>query len=113
MADSSNILPIDTISPAAISNEIAVRVKARRLELLLTQEELSKQSGVNIETYRRFERTGEVSLRNLLRLAIVLDATSEFNTLFAHRKYQTLADVVKERETKRKRGKKIWSNSIL
>lgn len=107
MLSNSNILPLDDISPSGISHEIATRVKARRLELALTQEELSKRSGVNIETYRRFERTGEVSLRNLLLLAIVLDATSDFNTLFARRKYQTLADVIKERETKRKRGKTV------
>lgn len=81
-------------------------MKARRLELDLTQEGLATRAGIKFATYRRFEQTGEISLRGLLQIAFALDALADFNTLFAQRQYQSLSEVLDNQTTNRKRGKK-------
>ena len=86
--------------------QIAARVKARRLELNLTQEGLATRAGVKFATYRRFEQTGEISLKGLLQIGFALNTLSEFYALFAQKQYQTLDDVLNEKRVTRKRGKK-------
>lgn len=102
----NNILAFNTSTPNEVALQIAARVKARRLELDLTQEGLATRSGVKFATYRRFEQTGEISLRSLLQIGFALNALSEFDALFAQRQYQSLDDIVKEQSVTRKRGKK-------
>ena len=89
-----------------IALQIAARVKARRLELNLTQEGLASRAGVKFATYRRFEQTGEISLRGLLQVGFALNCLDEFNDLFAQKQYQSLDDVLNEQRVNRKRGKK-------
>ena len=50
-------------TPSDIQRELAARAKARRLELNITQAELAERSGVSFGSLRRFEATGEISLR--------------------------------------------------
>lgn len=102
----NNILSFNTLNPNEVAIQIATRVKARRLELNLTQEGLSYRAGVKFATYRRFEQTGEISLRGLLQIGFALNSLTEFNTLFAQKQYQSLDDVINESNTNRKRGKK-------
>ena len=102
----NNILLLNTETPNEKSIHIASRVKARRLELNLTQEGLANRSGIKFATYRRFEQTGEISLRGLLQIAFALNALSDFDALFAQKQYQTLDDVLNEQSGNRKRGKK-------
>ena len=59
-------------SVSEICVDIAQKVKQRRLELNLTQKGLALRADVNIETYRKFERIGEISLVNLVKIAIAL-----------------------------------------
>ncbi len=102
----NNILAVNFTPPNEVAKQIASRVKARRLELDLTQEGLSKRAGIKFATYRRFEQTGEISLRGLLQIGFALNALSDFNTLFAQRQYQSIEDVLKEQNVTRKRGKR-------
>ena len=99
----NNIITFDISSPRDIALQIAARVKARRLELDLTQEGLAARAGVKFATYRRFEQTGEISLRGLLQVGFAL---SDFDVLFAQKQYQSLDDVLNEQSVIRKRGKK-------
>ena len=69
-------------TPSDTQRELAVRAKARRLELNITQTELAERSGVSLGSLRRFETTGEISLRSFLELALVLGELKEFSTLF-------------------------------
>ncbi len=85
---------------------LAERVRARRLELNLTQEGMATRTGIKFATYRRFEQTGEISLRGLLQIGFALDELDEFDRLFTQRQYQTLDDVLNETAVSRKRGKK-------
>jgi len=86
--------------------QIAARVKARRLELNLTQEGLASRAGVKFATYRRFEQTGEISLRGLLQIGFALNTLSDFDALFTQEQYQSLDDVLNEQSVNRKRGKR-------
>ncbi|MCC6509164.1 MAG: helix-turn-helix transcriptional regulator [Pirellulaceae bacterium] len=62
--------------------ELGQRVRGRRLALDLTQAGLADRSGVSLSVLRLFERTGKISLESLLKLAIALNATGEFDALF-------------------------------
>lgn len=102
----NNMIAFNISTPPDVAKQIAVRVKARRLELNLTQEGLAARAGVKFATYRRFEQTGEISLKGLLQIGFALNALADFEALFAQRQYQTLDDVLNERNVTRKRGKK-------
>ena len=102
----NNIVTFTISSHSDIALQIAARVKARRLELDLTQEGLAARAGVKFATYRRFEQTGEISLKGLLQVGFALNALTDFDALFAQKQYQTLDDVLNEQSVTRKRGKK-------
>lgn len=102
----NNILSFNITNPGEVAIQIASRVKARRLELNLTQEGLATRAGVKFATYRRFEQTGEISLRGLLQIGFALNCLDEFNALFAQKQYRTLDDVLNGLSVNRKRGKK-------
>lgn len=89
-----------------ICTAISLRVKLRRLELNLTQMGLATRSGVHIETYRKFERTAEILLSNLVKIAIALNMTSDFEALFAQQQYQNLNELLQSDSITRKRGKR-------
>jgi transcriptional regulator with XRE-family HTH domain len=103
-------MDIDTIinmSTNAILIGIAERVKTRRLERNLTQKAFARRTGIGYDAYRRFENTGEITLRNLVLCAIALDDTEGLTQLFIKKSYQSIDDLLKTQETKnRKRGSK-------
>ena len=101
-----NILSFDIVSPEGKAKALAERVKARRLEMNLTQEGLSVRSGLPLATYRRFERSGKISLDGLLHIAYALDALDDFDRLFESRKYTTLDEALEANQKNRKRGKR-------
>lgn len=92
-------------TPDSILKGIAGRVKERRLELNLTQKAFAKRAGVGYDAYRKFENTGDITLRNLVLCAIALDDADNFSDLFKKKSYQSLDDLLKTEEVKkRKRG---------
>lgn len=70
-------------TPQEAASNLAARAKARRLAMNLTQEGLARRSGVTLPSLKRFERTGQISLESLLKLALVLDCLQEFERLFS------------------------------
>ena len=102
----NNIISFNISTPDDVAKQIATRVIARRLELNLTQEGIAARAGLKFATYRRFEQTGEISLKGLLQIGFALNALSEFDALFAQKQYQSLDDVLNEQNVIRKRGKK-------
>ena len=102
----NNIKSFNILTPDDVAKQIATRVKARRLELNLTQEGIAARAGLKFATYRRFEQTGEISLKGLLQIRFALNALSEFDALFVQKQYQSLDDVLNEQNVIRKRGKK-------
>jgi transcriptional regulator with XRE-family HTH domain len=104
---SANMFSLDDSNPRAIMKNIAERVKRNRLELNLSQSAMAAKSGVSLGSLKRFELTGEISLKNLVMLAVTLGATQEFSSLFAGRQYQSIDELLtkdKARSIKRGRG---------
>lgn len=100
-----DIATIADSNPNTIIKGIAERVKARRLEKDLTQKAFAARAGVGYDVYRRFERTGEISLSNLLRCAVVLDELTGFSGLFTTRQYASLDALIESKRAKtKKRG---------
>ena len=54
------------------------------------QEELARRAGVGIATVRRFEKTGNASIENVLRIATALNAESAFEKLFEAPPYASI-----------------------
>ncbi len=107
MSNFDNILSVIDHNADIVLKNISAKVKARRLEMNLTQDGLASRSGISYGTYRRFETSGEISLRNLVMLAMALDATDDFDKLFAIPTYRSISDLTELNKTsKRKRGKK-------
>lgn len=102
----NTILSVNQISPQEVGREIARKVKTRRLEMNLTQEGVALRAGLKLPTYRRFERTGEISLHGLLQIAFAMNTLQDFDGLFAQRHYRTLDELLDEQESTRKRGRK-------
>jgi transcriptional regulator with XRE-family HTH domain len=96
---------LDNFNPVAIMKGIAVRMRARRLELNLTQKGLATKAGVSMGSLKRFENSHEISLKHLIMIAVVLDATEEFEHLFSKRQYESIEEVLKmSKVKKRERG---------
>jgi len=103
----NNILSLIDRTPDLLMSGIAQRVKQRRLEKGWTQKMLAAKAGLSLPSYRRFESSGEISVRSLVMLAFALDMTDEFETLFSSKSYQSIDDILKAEQTKlRKRGLK-------
>lgn len=98
------ILKLST--PQDILQSIAKRVKERRLERRYTQKKIAALSGIPLPTYRRFENTGEISLRSLIFIAIALDMEEDFSLIFATKTYSSIDDILKSKSKTPKRGKR-------
>lgn len=107
MGVNGDIIQISVVTVDEVCRDVAARVKTRRLELNLTQSGLAARAGVNIETYRKFERTGEISFANLVKIGYAFNLLSDFNLLFAQRQFQSIDELLGAENVVRKRGKKI------
>lgn len=85
-------------TPDEIAMEIASNLQARRKQRKLTQEQLSIKSGVSLGSLKRFERTGQISLCFLLKIALVMDCEEEFLNLFKKKEYQSIQEIIDEQD---------------
>lgn len=93
-------------NPKDLMDQISKRAKARRLGYNITQKELAERSGVSLGSIKRFETTGQVSLKHLLMIATVLNALEDFKTIFKENSYQSIDELVdKKNKPKRKRAR--------
>ena len=83
-------------SPNDINMDIAKRVRMRRKEKKITQAKLSVYSGVSLGSVKRFERTGEISLSSLIKIAFALGAEDDFDQLFSKKGYASIQEVIDE-----------------
>lgn len=102
-----NIISLNPPSLTDVAWSTAARVKERRLELNLTQEGLARRADIKLPTYRKFERTGEISFNGLLKIAFALNMLDDFDNLFSRRQYSSIEEVINDTKIKRKRGKKL------
>jgi transcriptional regulator with XRE-family HTH domain len=100
-----NILSLIDKTPDEMMCSIAQRVRERRLEKNLTQMTLASRAGLTLASYRRFETTGEISLKSLIMIALALDMASEFDMLFSNPTYQNIDQLLNlAHKPRRKRG---------
>lgn len=90
-------------SPKEILLQIAQRIKQRRLELNLTQKQFAERIGVGYDAYRNLETTGETSFINIVLIAFVLDDVETLNQLFTQRQYQSLDEIIREKQVKHRK----------
>ena len=80
--------------------EISQRFKTIRKNRKVSQQRLSELSGVSYASIRRFEKTGDISLASLVKLALALQLYDDLDNLFKIQKeYKSIEDVIRERNS--------------
>lgn len=84
-------------------------MKARRLGLGWSRQMLATRAGASLWTLKHFERTGQISLETLIKVAVVLDEVRGLEGLFAARPERpaSLSDLEKLHPPVRKRGRTL------
>ena len=84
-------------------------MKARRLQLGWSRKMLALRSGTSQWTLKHFERTGQIALETLVKIAVVLQDTDGFSGLFAARRElpRSLAELEKLHPPPRQRGRTL------
>lgn len=96
MSNLSKLPPLK--SPDAAAKDVALRARARRRALGITQQQLSERSGVALGTLRRFEQTGQISFNALVSVCRALDCESDLDALFAKHAYRSIQEVIDEQQ---------------
>lgn len=83
-----------------IIKDISLRVRNKRKLYKLTQQQLSNKSGVSLGSLKRFERTGEISFKSLLKIAFILDSQNDFDNLFkiSTNNFKNLKDLLRNED---------------
>lgn len=104
----NNILSVvrnKNVSTSELMKVVAGNVRAMRLRRNISQKDFASKVGITLPTYRRFETTGEISLRKLVEIAKFFDVARDIKNLFTKREYSSIEEVIKEK-TNRKRASK-------
>jgi transcriptional regulator with XRE-family HTH domain len=91
-----NITALDQQTAPEIALALALRLRARRKERGFTQVEMSQRADMSLGSLRRFETTGEIALKSLIKLAVALDCEQDFEALFARRQYRSIQEIIDE-----------------
>ena len=79
--------------------EIAKRFIAIRKSKKVSQQRLSILSGVSYASIRRFEKSGDISLASLVKLAIALRLYDDLDNLFKYRKeYKSIEEIIHDQK---------------
>ncbi len=81
------------LTPPEAEKVLASRLKTLRLLAGFKRSTLAKRAGVSEASLKRFENSGQVSLKNLLRLAYALGKLEEFSELFKQPEAASLAEL--------------------
>ncbi len=98
---------VSLITSIKAQKKIAQNMRALRLEKGLTQEGLSKRSGVSISSLRKFEQKGVLSLESFFKLAMVLGCVEKLiqATKPLENNFSSIDDVLNNKKDKKpKRG---------
>lgn len=79
-----------------MDEKLAQRVRRIRKRRSISQEELSRISGVSYGSIKRFETSGKISLLSLTKIAIALDCADEIRQLFSEIPYKSIEEVINE-----------------
>ena len=93
-------------TPAEIVRSVAEKVRGLRLEAGWSQEELARRAGIAPDTYKLFERTGQVSFERLVRAAVALGRADDIFAMFEGAEVENI-DELEDASPKRKRGRSL------
>ena len=94
------------ISSGELMQQLAERLKARRLEKGLSRQALAEISGVPAPTIARFEQQYAISMRQYINLAIALGYAGQMQVLMKEPIYKTMEELETIQNNKnRKRGR--------
>lgn len=83
---------------------VAERFQRYRLDHLnWSRAHLAEKSGVTESTIKRFEKTGQITIENLLLLAVAMDAQEAFLQLFCLPEVKSIAQL-EQHSHRRRRG---------
>lgn len=85
---------VNTRTIESVTADLVSRIKLKRKEAKISQSKLSTLSGVSFGSIRRFEETGEISLKSLIKIANALDYLEDFDLLFKRKKLINLKDYI-------------------
>ncbi len=88
-------MPFTLITPEETAITLAIRAKTLRLAKKWKRSTLSERSGVTTASIRRFEETGQVSMKHFLKIVFALGRLDEMNTLLEKPKASSIADLEK------------------
>lgn len=94
------------ISLSIIQEKIVESIRARRLQMELTQEGLSERAGIPLLTLRKFEQKGVISLDSFLKILSVVGGLEEVVDALKPKEqhFKSIDEVLKsEEKTTRKR----------
>lgn len=89
-----NTLLSDQKTSSEIDSIIASRIRKIRRRRKISQTALSKRSGVSLGSLKRFEQTGEISLKSLTNIAIALDIEDELLSLFEEAPFLSIEEII-------------------
>lgn len=95
------------ISLSKVQRKIVESIRARRLQMELTQEGLSERAGVPLSTLRKFEQKGVISLDSFLKILSVVGGLEEIVDALKPKEqhFKSIDEVLKsEEKPTRKRG---------
>ena len=79
--------------------EIAKRFVAIRKSKKVSQQRLSILSQVSYASIRRFEKTGDISLSSLVKIALALQLYDDLDNLFSnHQKYKSIEEIIRDQK---------------
>ena len=96
MASILAMITLEQKTPESIAEEVADRVRIRRKEKKLTQQEMSKRTGISFASYKRFEQKGEIAFCSLIKIAIALDCENDFDGLFSKKQFSSIQELIDE-----------------
>jgi|ACXJ01.1.fsa_nt_gi transcriptional regulator with XRE-family HTH domain len=101
---------MDTEFPVLLTEKeimlkIAKDLKTCRIKMNLTQMDLANRSGVSHGTLKKFEQSGQISLKSLVKLAFVIHKTDDLSSMFESKVIPDLFALENKPERKRARHK--------
>ncbi|MHB8810418.1 MAG: helix-turn-helix domain-containing protein [Desulfobulbaceae bacterium] len=95
------------LTPVEAQLQLAGRFKVLRLAAGYKRSTLAERAGVGEVSLKRFESTGEISLKSLLRLSHALGRLREFDALFHLPEAESLAELKAESAKKKPRRGRV------
>lgn len=100
------MLSLSLYTPAELAKELGARAARLRLRQNWKRTTLAERSGVSAASLKRFETSGQISLDNLLKLALALGCLDQFERLMEPPPPTSLAALERQTTTPRRRGKR-------